>query len=500
MLSFSEGFEIVYIATGRGGVYRWHSLRKQFLEPVTTAQGLMSNTCQAVYYDQASGILWVVTPGYLEYSYDAEGTWIHRSFEEMGLSPNIQIDRMGSSKNYLWLFAGSRVLKMDRVGGNYLGQTSGPDEPLISMSSGSRYNFDVPEKLREYSVTDGWLFNGNDLIDIDGRTEHITTIYFGKYNDQYLGTDRGTLLIGDGTLESFQPIHTGLLNSGVGDLLLGREILLGGSNTGDPSGLTWFNPAQGTYDYLESELEINLPSLNISRMIQGGQDVWVGGNDIVVYNLKDEFWKSITKPVQGGRITGMCYAGGYLWMSTDFELMKIDTSRNQIISFNVLPRNLNTPVYGIASDGEKVFVVSDVNFYSINPGTNELRDERIYRQLGLKPGAIRYEAIQSRGSQLLLATTQGIYYRKNPISEWKLIINPTLYGAQKVRTLDWDDNLGILNLGNHLVLFTMDGLIARDYSFDFIGKINCTYIDHDDVWLGTTKGLIQFNWKNERLK
>lgn len=500
LLSFSEGFNIIYIATAQGGVYRWHSLRKQFLEPITTAQGLRSNSCQAAFFDQATGILWVVTPGYLEYSYDAEGTWIHRSFEEMGLSPNIQIDRIGSSKNYLWLFAGSRVLKMDRVGGNYLGQAGSPDESIVSISSGHRYNPDVPEKLRDYSVMDGWLFNGNDLIDTDGRTERVTTFYFGNFDDQYLGTDRGTLLVGDGTLESFQPIRTGLLNGGVGDLILDRELLLGGSNGSDPSGLTRFNPAQGWYEYLESELEINFPPMNISRMTRSDRDLWVGGDEIAVYDLKDDFWKSITKPVQGGSITSMDYAGGFLWMSTDYEVLKIDTSRNQIISFNILPRNWNSPVYGLASDGAYIYIVSDRNFYSVDPKTNELRDERLSRQLGLKPGLIQYEAIQSRGSQLLLATTEGIFLREKPGDDWKLILNPTLYGTRRVRTLDWYGNLGILNLGTRFVLFTMDGLIARDYTFDFLGTINCTYIDHDDVWLGTNRGLIKFNWNKERLK
>jgi len=345
--SFSEGYEYLYIATRSGGIYRWHILRKQFVEPITTAQGLTSNSCDAVFIDRDSGILWVATPEYLEFSYDAEGNWIHRSFEEMGLVPGTRVDQIGVSKNYLWLLTGSVAVKIDRVSGSYLGQKSQPDEPVVAVGSGHRFNYNVPEQLRDYSVMDGWMFNGNDVIDWDGRTEHITTFYFGRYNDQFVGTDRGTLLVGDGILKSFQPVRVGLLNGGVGDLVLGSDILLGGSNTTDPMGLTWFNPDQNKYDYLESELEINSPGQPVTRLDRYAQDIWVGGTDIAVYHMKDQFWKTLGQPLQGGPVIAMVNGGGYQWITTNRELIKIDTTRDRILSFNVLPNTLNSQVYGL---------------------------------------------------------------------------------------------------------------------------------------------------------
>ena len=126
--SISEGYSFVYIGTDEGGIYRYHLYSNDFNDPITTAQGLRSNTVTGVHFDHNTGIIWAAVPGYIQYSYTREGDWRNIALSELGLHRTDVIRRLGSSDNYVWAQANSIFVKMDRSSGVLAGLYPIPDE------------------------------------------------------------------------------------------------------------------------------------------------------------------------------------------------------------------------------------------------------------------------------------------------------------------------------------------------------------------------------------
>ncbi|RMF10641.1 MAG: hypothetical protein D6762_01090 [Candidatus Neomarinimicrobiota bacterium] len=501
LYSFSEGFEYLYMATQMGGVYRWHILRKEMADPITVAQGLESNRCEAVLFDRDTRTLWVATQSGLNFSYNPPGEWHFRPKEELGLLEGNHVDRIGASRNYLWMFVGTHVAKLDRSTGALVGELAQPDEPLLQISSGHRDWTDVPSTLAAFSITDGWLFNGNDVVDDYGRLESITTFYTSRYQDVFLGTDHGTLLVGDAVLQQFQPHRVGLLNRSVGDIEFDDQALyLAGDNRNDPPGITVFADRRNQFRYWESDLVSNAPHTAIHALSWNGSQLWTGGEEIAVYDAKHSFWKNLGQPVQGSRVLTLSNGALYEWAGTDQNLVQIDTSRYRITSSSYLPLNLNDPVTDVLQFDQQIWVTFLDGFLSINEATGEYIDRRFHRQLDLAPGIIRYDALAKDATSLLVATSVGVFRTSPPGRRWKRILQPSEYGARMIRTMDWNGSWGVLNLGTTFLLFSGSGNVTHEYQFPFLGKIHCIYFDGDVIWLGTNQGLIRFKWVNEQFQ
>ncbi len=498
--SFSEGMQYVYIATHLGGVYRWDYIRKEFALPITTSQGLTSNHCTAVFKDKGSGTLWIATEHTLDYVFNLHGTWTHQNLKYYGLSEKNRIDHIAASTHYIWVFYGKNVLKLDRYSGGFIGRFTEPDEKIIASGSGHGIKPAVLRDLGTYSVSDGWLINGKSVVDSQGRTEVFTTFISGRYDDRYIGTDRGTLLVGDGTMKMLSPVHVGLLNRGVGDIVFGDDLILSSTYRTDPFGLTLFNPDEISFNYQESELESNSVPEPVWRMVGDANELWVGGKSVAVYNENDRFWKPLGEIQSGNGVTAMTEGGGYIWIGTVDGLMKVDTLTNHILRYNVLPNKINMDVRGLGYQNHRVWVATSGYLLTVNPESDQVENQGLETQLGFNPGFMQYQALSVRGKGMMVATSQGIFYRSNPAAHWTKILNLSDYSGQPVRTLDWDGDLGVLNFTSGFMLFTLEGHFTQKYNYDFLGTINCAYIDGALVWLGTNQGLIQFNTQNETFK
>ena len=62
-----------------------------------------------------------------------------------------------------------------------------PDEFEIEWSSGPYFGEKtLSEIIGTYTIIDGWIFNGNELIDGLGRRTSITTGYIGNHGNIFL--------------------------------------------------------------------------------------------------------------------------------------------------------------------------------------------------------------------------------------------------------------------------------------------------------------------------
>ncbi len=133
--SITEGFTFAYIGTEMGGLKRFNLYSNNFEEPITTAQGLKDNQVTATHFDLGTGLIWVASPHYVQYSFSREGDWYAKELQNLGLSRNDRINRIGSSANYIWLQARSSYVKLDHSSGILVWIYPTPDELDIHWSS-----------------------------------------------------------------------------------------------------------------------------------------------------------------------------------------------------------------------------------------------------------------------------------------------------------------------------------------------------------------------------
>ena len=67
--SISEDYTYFYFGTESAGILRLNKFSKQFAKPINQAQGIKSNSIEHVYFDEHTGILWVIGDNFIEYSF-----------------------------------------------------------------------------------------------------------------------------------------------------------------------------------------------------------------------------------------------------------------------------------------------------------------------------------------------------------------------------------------------------------------------------------------------
>lgn len=336
--SISEGFTHVYFASDNGGIIRYHTYRRAFDDPITTTQGLSSNQIRAVHYDQGTGILWAATDRTLEFSYSNEGDWTHRFWSELGLHPEATIRRIGNTDQSLWVEAGAQFLKLDRGSGILLGVYSNPTEPRIQWSPGNMYLEQLPQFITNYSVTGSWLVNPSYFVDPYGRSVRVTTFFTGSHNTTWVGLEDGTIFLGDGQLEMFNPLTFGLANTDVQAMESNTGVWIVGRKGQWTRGFTRMNINYLEFEHIDYEVTINLTPQSYYSVLDRGDEIWFGGRDgVLIYDQKKDYWRLYDQTYTGvqGPLWNLSEDSGYVWLASPEGVSRINqsTRRYQPVGF-----------------------------------------------------------------------------------------------------------------------------------------------------------------------
>ena len=153
--SISISDRYAFLGSENGGILRFNLFSERFEEPITTAQGLRSNSISSVHY-ASNGYLWVGTPLGVEYSNNSEGDWNFINKRNLKIPFNAVIEQIGESDQDIWIRANGSVYRLDRITGVVLDIMSFPNES-VSWSSQNRYFGAYSSILIKYSFLDEWI-------------------------------------------------------------------------------------------------------------------------------------------------------------------------------------------------------------------------------------------------------------------------------------------------------------------------------------------------------
>ncbi len=498
--SITEGFSFAYIATSFGGIKRFNLFGNYFDEPITTAQGLEDNFVCAVHFDMVTGLLWAASPNYLQYSFSREGDWYSIELESLGLSKFDRIQRIGSSKEFVWLHARSSYVKIDHSSGIMIGIYPSPDELEIKWSSGPyRGEKSLREMLDNYSIIDGWVFNGNELIDRLGRRTSITTGYLGNYGNIFFGNNDGSIFYGTKAMESFSYIPDHITNIDVRSLFRKNDVLYIGSHDFSFSkGVSKYNLSSSSSINYPFEETINMTPTPLYSLFCYKSELWAGGDGIILYhNQKDDYWRTLDQNngIPSGKIFDLYANDSHLWIGSSRGLARINSTTLRADPIGIESIFQNMSIFDIDSIDNSLWIASQAGVFiysNIHSQLMQLSD------IGRKsfPEQLRnVVSIDYHDGVVFIASELGIIKYDLELREYDLLFISGIYSNKTIYSMKVDEKFIFLGCDNGLIKINKRTGMVSDYEFQFIGRVYDIIVDGKEIWLGTSNGLIKFLWK-----
>lgn len=502
IISISEGYSNVFIGTEEGGIYRFSLFGNHFLDPITVAQGLEENHVTALHFDHQTGIIWVATPEHIQYSYNREGNWNSISLIEIGLSRFDKIQRIGSSKDFIWVQGKSIFVKLDHSSGVVAGIFPYPDEFKIQWSSSTYENEDyLKEILMNYSIMSGWIAAADHLVDPIGRTVYANTGLIGRHGDIWIGCRDGTLLQGKSITEILYPISTSPIGVDVGGMTLNDGVMwIGGIDFVAGKGISWLNLQSGESYTFQFDEVINMTPTSIYSIWHSDKTIWAGGEGItLVYDKTDNYWRTLgqEKGIPDGKIWDIVGDSNYVWLGSSAGIRRLnqDSWEEQPIGFEYLFQNIS--INDIEKIENTIWIGSTSGLHIFDEEHPQLRNAL---DLGVKEFAgniYNVKVVKEYDGTIYACCDLGII--KFDLSEmvWELVFPASYYHSKIIHSMEINKKYLFLGTGEGLVRINKNTGFIREYYYPFIGQVNNIQLKNNIIWMGTNKGLVKFKWTRE---
>ena len=498
--SITEGFTFCYSATSMGGIKRFNLFGNYFDEPITTAQGLKNNFVSAVHFDKVTGLLWAASTNYLQYSFSREGDWYSIELENLGLSKYDRIQRIGSSEKFVWLHARSSYVKVDHSSGLLIGIYPNPDEIEVEWSSGPYFGEkSLSEILGTYTIIDGWIFNGNELIDGLGRRTSITTGYIGNHGNIFFGDDDGNIFHGTKTMESFSIIPDHITNTDVQSLFHSNDVLyIGSQDFSTSKGISEYNLSSSSSNLFSFEETINMTPTPLYSLIHYDNELWAGGDGILLYhNQKSDYWRTLDQSfgIPPGKIFDLYANSSHIWIGTSRGLTRINntTLREEPIGIENIFQNLS--IFDIDSIDNSLWIATQAGIFMYSNIHSQLMQMSDIGRKNFPESVRNVVSIDCFDEEVYIASNIGIIRYDIEAREWDLLFPSGIYRNQNLFSLKVHEKFIFLGFDNGLIKINKRTGSVSDYEFPFIGRVNDIIVDGKEIWLGTSNGLIKFLWK-----
>ena len=503
--SISEDYTYFYFGTENAGILRLNKFSQQFAKPINQAQGLKSNSIEHVYFDDHTGILWVIGDNFIEYSFSREGSWTDLNYNLLSLKSGNQIIDIGSSEDYLWLRSNSRFFKLDHVNGILLGIYATPDEASIDWGDTSSRElrwrmFD----FNDYFVEDAWLLTSNGVSDNRGNFSKYLSYYESDNGVNWMSLSNGYILKIDEFNKLITPIFYGL-SCAVPTSIIDDDILwISGIGNKSFNGIAKFDIDNNKFENILSDNYLNFNKDNIYSSIMIDDEIWFGLDSyVMVYDIRKDSFRTIgfEKGVPRGKILHLEHKNGSVFAGSINGVIEISSaSKGRIdgaIEKFVFSRNLF--LGDIERFEEKVFFVLSNSVFIYDHENNRISslnwEDEIFDDLMKKNQVdIASRSVSrtfSRNNNLYIVTDLGIIDYK----DGSLIVPSATYFNYKITDLIVVDS-SVLFLSTTRGLFIVDleeNELINYYDFPFLRNIYQMKYTSEYLVLLTSKGLIKFN-------
>ena len=488
--SISEGYKYIYFATDANGLLRYNKFSRKFDPNLFLGQGIKSNKIKHVYVDKNTGILWIVGNIGLEFSNSREGNWQTSQFDDLSINFLKDIYDLGSSKNFLWIKTSSRYIKLDNIGGSFLGFFTYPDEEDIDwgdINFKNRYSLS-DLSFDNYFVEEGWLLGNNSASDKNGVFHNYNAFLRTENGFSFIGLSNGQLLFIDEFSKTISPKTVGIIVSVPLTVSIKDKLWLGGINNTLTSGIS-------SIDNNFREIN-NLLDSNYSGFFEADfysseiidNEVWFGSDGkVVIYDKIDNFFRTLgyEKRIPDKRIEFIKYIDNKVYISSINDLIVLDKKSKKIINSQIsnLIKNNNLSIDYLDVIDNKLYLSIDGKVYVFD------KEERINIEKFefLLNDNFRVDGIYGDENFLFFSSERGVISTKD-----NQFIPSTIYFNNKVNdVLFVNQNLFIGTSGGLAIYNLEEKQLNNFYDYSFIRNIFKMELVNEFLVLLTSTGLIK---------
>lgn len=347
--SVAVGPEYAYFGSTTG-VLRYDAIRRSWLAPYTTSDGLDGNIITAVGYDPNTSFLWCATERGLSWQHPSSLRWTNYSKSEIGIFPNEDVLSIGFNAEANWFETRTQLFKQDKFGNVFVpAREEAPNDILWFGQRREPKPYPVPQ----FFMPGGFLFEpprsvaSNHLQAFGAvqdnrlRRAQVTSALEDRWGNMWLGTWGLNAMHADLTLEQAELLRFGLANQRVDALLFDDDALwIGGLNPdlsrpNDESarGITyWRNPQANSsrsedWKYFEGYYNLEISSDEVHNFaVYEGKLYCATENGIAVYDQKKDRWRRLLSAdgLADKRVNDVAVYNGYLYAATDLGLNRVE--------------------------------------------------------------------------------------------------------------------------------------------------------------------------------
>ena len=229
--------------------------------------------------------------------------------------------------------------------------------------------------------------------------------------------------------------------------------------------------------------------------------VWFSGDGVILsYNKKNDFWKTIRLSMGNPRdqISSFIYIDDHVWFGSYNGLQTLDIN-GSIIKNDILQFFKNINIYDLAVKNNFLFIASGIGLYIYDIKNNKIFD---YKNFGYRPNDFlpltrntAYTDLAYNSRNIYAANQSGIISFNFRNRKWSNAVDPSIFGGLKVKSMAIEKDIIFLSTINGVIKFDMRKNFMNIYNYSFIGEVNDMYIKGRKLWLGTSEGLISFQYK-----
>jgi ligand-binding sensor domain-containing protein len=468
--SMSEGYQYIYFATDANGILRYNKFSRKFEASLFLGQGIKSKKIEHVYFDNNTGILWIIGDSGLEFSNNKEGNWNTIQFSKLSINSLNNIKDLGSSKNFIWIKTSSRFIKLDLISGSFLGFFTYPDEENINwgdISFNNRFIF-KDFSFQDYLIEEGWLLGNDSAADNNGIFHDYNSFLMTENGFGWIGLSNGQLLYIDDFSKTITPKTVGIAVSVPLTVSVKNDLWLGGINNTKVSGIS-------SIDISFSEIN-NFFETNYSGFFNAdfysseiiNDEVWFGSDGkVVVYNKKSDFFRTLgyEKGIPAQRIEFIEYLDDKIYIASKNDLIVLDIKSKKIINSqisNLIKRNnLSINYLDVISDKLYLSLNGRVYIFDKEENVNVEKFEFLVND------NFRVNGIYGNENSLFFSSEKGIFSTGD-----NKFVPSSLYFNNRVNDIMFiNDNLYIGTTGGLAIYDLIEEQLNNFYDFSFIRNI-----------------------------
>lgn len=243
--------------------------------------------------------------------------------------------------------------------------------------------------------------------------------------------------------------------------------------------------------------------MSIYSILKLDEEIWFGGNDgLLIYNQKEDFWRNYGLMLGGTRnwITKMIEFNGQVLIGSPYGLELINIKNKQPIDNDLVKRFRNILIHDIAIIENLIFIATETGLFIFDNENDRLYDGESF---GYKSKNFIYPirfseftAITQYEKNLYIGNRGNVIKFNLEGREWFNAVDASIYGGLGITNMVVDKETIFIATVNGVINYDMEKNFLKDiYNYPFIGEVNDMYIRDNKIWMGTSQGLISYEFK-----